>query len=243
MSETRNNAALLQRIHRYHRQLNELAARQTKAKRRILFARQEEAEAAARRDEAKKAQQELIVARKDKENQVAIGEKELAKRRTQLSEAKNNKEYQSLQDQIAVNKANNDALADEAFELMEQAEAYDGTIEKIDGEIVEAQKKIAAAEAQFREENPVLEQDIAHFKAELARAAEELPRAYRPLYDRAVQSYGGELGLAPIVDQSFCGYCRQQIPIRYIAQMCEDQPHICESCGRLVYLPEGYILK
>lgn len=243
MSESQNIPELLQRIHRYHRQLNELAARRTKADRKVQIARKKHQDALARLETVKKEQTQIVLAAREKEKLVAQSEAALAKRRTQLLEAKNNKEHQSLKEQIDTDLASNNRLADEALDLMGKAEEFETHIADVTMEITEAEKGIAASEALVQEEGPILVQDIELFSGKLAETIELLPREYKGIYERMVALYGGENGMAPIVDQSFCGNCRQQIPIRYIAQICENKPFVCQSCGRLIFIPEGFVLK
>lgn len=243
MSETPNVPELLQGIYRFHRQLNELAARQKKADRKVQIAQKKRNDALAALEAVKKEQTELLLAAREKEKLVAQSEAALNKRRTQLSEAKNNKEYQSLKDQIETDQGMNNRLADEALDLMEKAELFEENIASAKEEVAASEKAIVEAEALVREESPILAQDIELFSGKLAETVGRLPREYRGIYERMVAAFGGENGMAPIVDQSFCGNCRQQIPIRYIAQICENKPFVCQSCGRLIFIPEGFVLK
>ena len=243
MSEMKNIPELMERIHRYHRQLNELANRIKNGERKVLIAKKKQADALLALETRKSEQTAILLESKQKETLFSQSEQALAKRRTQLSEAKNNKEYQSLKDQIDSDQATNNRLADEALELLSKAEEYSSEVEKAKAATEEAQRGIAAAEQEIAEERPEIEKDIAHFSSLLTDAVAELPREFRGHYDRLVKNFGGESALSPVVEQSFCGFCRQQIPIRYIAQICENKPFVCQSCGRLLYLPEGYVLK
>ena len=243
MAETKNLPELMERIHRYHRQLNALANRLKNAERKVVIQKKKKDDAVAAFEKTKSEQTDILRQSKEKETLFSQSETALAKRRTQLSEAKNNKEYQSLKDQIDADQLTNNRLADEALELLSKAEDFSSEVDQAKAAVDEADKNIAEAEREIAEEKPEIEKDIAHFNGLLAEAVVELPRDFRGYYDRLVKNFGGEGALAPVVEQSFCGYCRQQIPIRYIAQICENKPFVCQSCGRLLYLPEGFVLK
>lgn len=243
MSETKNLPELMERIHRYHRQLNTLVNRFQSAERKVVIQKKKKEAAVAAFEKTKSDQTDILRQSKEKETLFNQSEAALAKRRSQLSEAKSNKEYKSLKDQIEADQVTNNRLADEALELLSKAEDFSSVVDQAKAAVNEAEKSIAEAEREVADERPEIEKDIAHFNALLAEAVVELPRDFRGHYDRLVKSFGGEGALAPVVEQSFCGFCRQQIPIRYVAQICENKPFICQSCGRLLYLPEGFVLK
>lgn len=243
MSAAQNIPELLQRLHRLHRQINELHSRRTRADRKVTIAQKKLTDAQANLEAVKAEQTELFLAAKEKESLFAQSETALSKRRTQLSEAKNNKEYQSLKDQIDADQLVNNRLADEALELIGKAEDFSAVLDKATKLVEEAKQSIINAEHEVAEEGPMIAADVERFSAKLSEAETELPRDFRGPYERMIKAFGGENGMAPVVDQSFCGNCRQQIPIRYIAQICENKPFICQACGRLLFLPEGYVLK
>lgn len=243
MTETQNTPELLQRIHRLHRQLNELAGRRQRAERRVRAAEKRKNDAIVALEGTKKEQTVLLLQAKERENLFGQSESALTKRRTQLSEAKNNKEYQSLKEQIDADQHINNRLADEVLDLMGKAENYSAEVEKAKTFIAESEAGIATAQKEWEAELPVLDTDIVHFTGALADAVEAMPRDFRGLYKRIVDRFGGEEGMAPVVEQKFCGSCRRQIPIQYIAKLCGNEPFSCQSCGRFLYIPEGFVLK
>ena len=243
MPEKETTQGLLQRIHRIHRQLSVLAARRKETERQVFLRQKKRGVAQDALKKVKEDQKALYLVAKEKEAAFNQSEAGLKKRRGQLFEAKNNKELQSLKDQIEVDQKTNDRLAEEVLELMGKADDFSAEVTKASAAIEAAEKEIVAAQATMDAEIPIITTDVDRLSGELTEAIRAIPRDFRGPYDRVEKSFGGENGLAPVVEHSFCGHCRQQIPIRYVAQICEDIPFTCLSCGRLLYLPEGFVLK
>lgn len=230
-------------IHSLYLQLRTLASRLKAVERKIAVHRSKVAAAKAKSDETKKQYTEILLKARKAEDLFDQSEENLKRRRGQLSEAKNNKEYKSLLEQIADDQVKSDALAEEVLLLTEEAEKFQPQIDVVQEEVNTAKNGLASAEKELAELKPVLLKNADGIKKELK---EQIPKVYREFagpFRRAVEAYGGEEGLAPVeVDGDyFCGSCHLQIPIRFIVNMCQGQPHIC-TCGRFLYLPKDFTL-
>ena len=243
MSEEQTIPELMSRLHSLHRQLKTLASRKTQGEHRIRVQKKKIADATARFDEIKGRHTEMVLKAREKEDRFNQSEEALKRRRTQLNEAKNNKEYQSLKDQISADQMINDKLAEEVLEMEEAASDFAPNVEAAKKEITDAETGLADAQKDLEENAPRIAEDVARINADLAVEEAKLPREFQGFYHRLVKDFGGDTALAPVVEHSFCGNCRQQIPIRYIAQICENKPYVCMACGRLLYLPEGFTIK
>ncbi len=82
----------------------------------------------------------LKVAIDGKQLQLQGGEENVQKRRRQLREAKDNREYQALLEQIAADEMANSVLADEILETMER-------FDEVSKQVVEAEDSVKKAEA------------------------------------------------------------------------------------------------
>ena len=51
----------------------------------------------------------------------------------------------------------------------------------------------------------------------------------------------GEDALAEVAGQ-YCSGCNQMIPLNQINDLLLGRPLVCQGCGRLLYLPEGYTI-
>jgi predicted nucleic acid-binding Zn-ribbon protein len=160
-----------------------------------------------------------------------------------MQEAKTNKEFQALKLQVEADEAANGILADETLFAMEKAEKFASNIPPVEQELQAANEMLEKTQAMITEESPILEEDVVRCSARLKGAEAKLPREFREIYSRLAKSMGGEQSLAQIYDQNFCGGCRQSIPINFIAQVLHGKPVTCKSCGRLLYIPEGFSMK
>ncbi len=104
-------------------------------------------------------------------------------------------------------------------------------------------KQIGDREKIWADEKKVIEDDIRHFSGVLKEEESKLNREYHPVYSRAVEGYGGEDALAPIDNENYCGHCKQKVPIHFVNETLGGKPVVCPSCGRLLYIPEGYTIQ
>ncbi len=221
-----------------------LASRKKQAEHQILVQKKRISDATAHLNAVKEEEQARTLKVREKENLFNASEESLKKRRGQLSEAKNNKEYQSLRDQITLDQRANDLLADEVLEMDEELSKFQkDVVEAARKELDAANEGLATAERELAENAPVIDQDMIDVQEKLKGEEEKLPRDFKGIYQQLVKGLGGENSLAPVVEKTFCGNCRQQVPIQFIAQLSANKPYVCMSCGRLLYLPEGYSIK
>ncbi len=184
--------------------------------------------------------QKLLLVAKEKDKQMTAAEAAIAKRKTQLQEAKSNKEFQALQVQIKADEVANSVLADETLEAMEKAEKYMPNIAAAEVELRKAAEQLEGGKKTFALEEPVIQADVERVNAELRTYEKRLPRDFVELYARLVKHLGGPESLAVVVKNKFCGGCNQQIPINALAQILEEKPITCGSCGRLLFVPEDF---
>jgi predicted nucleic acid-binding Zn-ribbon protein len=78
--------------------------------------------------------------------------------------------------------------------------------------------------------------DVHRLEAELKTAEARLPADAREGYQRVVRSKGCE-GMAQ-VEGEFCSGCHRQITPNMYNSLRLGQIVFCNSCGRLLYLPE-----
>ena len=237
-------AELMGRIHRIHKQISDLRGRLERSPRMLAAQQTNETKIKARLEKVKQEYQNLLKLAKDKEKHFTMSEEAISKRRTQLQEAKNNKEFQALKLQIGADEAANSILADETLEAMEKAEQFYPSVTEIEEELKKSLEIQEKTQKTIDSESPAIQADIERCQKLLEEAEKDIPFKYREPYRRLVQGLGGEQALAPISEQNFCGGCRQLIPINMVSQvLMGENPLLCKSCGRLLYTPEGFIIK
>ncbi|HRF02561.1 MAG TPA: phospholipase [Pirellulaceae bacterium] len=227
---------LLRRLHRILKQRTDLESRLARGPRVLAVSqglvKKCEDELSAAKEKAFKTKQ----AADDRQAQLRQREQRVERLKGMLAEAKNNKEYQNLQEQIAADVQANAVLADEAFELLEALDVCNSQIGDAQGRLEVARKDFSTIQDRIDAEKLVLEQEMARVLAELAEAEEEFPRDLKTDYDRAVKSKG-ENCLA-VVDGQTCGHCYQTLTPQIFNALSMNRTVPCGGCGALLYLPE-----
>ena len=229
---------LLRTLHRIHRQLTDLQGRLDRSPRVLAVQEAAVKSLQAKLDQVEARKQELNREAKAKQQELDLSEQKVGKREKQLQEAKNNTEYQALKDQIAADEMANSVMADEALEMMDKADDFDATVIKAKAERDEAQSKYDGLKQKFDQELPGVQTEVTRLTADLQQYEAMIPAELGELYKRHVREQG-EDAMAP-VDGLFCGGCSQKIPVNMINSLMLEKMTICNSCGRMLYLPEGY---
>ena len=240
MSTVSELTELLGRLDRIQRQLADLHSR---LRRGPLLLKSQDAMAQtlhAKLEQVRTHHKELLLDVKEKEKRNLESENAIARRKMQLSEAKTNKEFQALKSQIAVDEEASSLFADEVLEAMEASEQYEQTVRDAETELQKTIQLFEKTKQQIQTEEPTIRGDIQNYTEQLKTAESELNRDFHEVYDRLVKSHGGDQALSVITNQKFCGGCNQTIPINFIAKVLQGLPVPCSSCGRLLYVPEGY---
>ena len=237
-----NISELMVTLHRYHRQLTELRYRLKKGEQLIEYNKTRLGTAQQELEKRTAEQTRMRLAAKENETRLKTFEEGLKKRRTQLGEAKTNKEHQALKDQIEQDEKTGSTLADEVLAALDEVDKFTPTVDEARKEVERLEKLIAEAQTEYDQERPVIEADIVTYSGRLAKQEEDLPLPFEEPYRRLVEKLGGEEAMAPIVNGNYCGHCNTLIPIHFVADICNGRPFTCQACGRLLYVPEDYVI-
>ena len=200
------------------------------------------AEAEARRDELKARLDKMHAEIREAEGRYNLIDAAIQKRKAQLDQAKNYKEYVSLTDQIADDQRRNNALADEILAQVEKAEEFAPQLAAAEEAIAAARAAQTEVEKELRELVPELKEGSEHLQGELRREIKEVDPEFAPPLREALRAFDGDEALAPVEGEYFCGGCRMEIPMQYIVALCEGKPYTCGSCGRFIYLPKDFTI-
>jgi len=182
----------------------------------------------------------LVAEAKKKEQDVAVHDQAIAKRKQQLQEAKTNKDYQALLLQIQTDEAARGALDDGALEAMEKADKFANNFSPAEAEVQKAQELYETTKKKFLAEKPHIESEIADYNGQLQAEEVKLPKEFREVYNRLIRSVGGANALAVVENQKYCGGCNHQIPVNSLAHILAKKPVTCSSCARLLYVPTDF---
>jgi uncharacterized protein len=238
LSQTNVSTDTLRKLHRIHRQLGDLKERLERGP-RVAKAHQANLDRIEKQlEDARTKLKALRVAGDAKQLLLQTGEAAVQRRRHQLLEAKSNTEYQALKDQIAADEMANSVLADEALELMEKLDEAAKVVAAAEAAAAKARDEADKHRQDYEGQAPSIQGDLRRLEAELQAAEGELNGDFLALYQRLVRAKGGD-ALAPIHGE-FCGGCNQHVPLNMCAGLILSKPVCCKSCGRLLYMPEGY---
>jgi predicted nucleic acid-binding Zn-ribbon protein len=237
-SQTNAATEALRTLHRIHKQLGDLKERLDRGP-RMVRARQANLEKLETHlDKVKSEDHALMVMIDDKNMQLASDEAAVERRRQQLREAADNKQYQALKDEIAAHEMANSVLTDEILEAMDRQDELKRKTAEAEAAVAKSQEEVRKAQQEVESQTPIVQGDIERLQLELKDCESSLPGDFRQLYSRMVRAMG-EDALAP-VEGEYCGGCNQHIPVNNINDLMLGEPKTCKSCGRLLYLPENY---
>ncbi|MDR1491588.1 MAG: hypothetical protein LBT05_02525 [Planctomycetaceae bacterium] len=234
---------VLSEIHQIQRQLTDLNSRLSRGPKLIRSQENAAQQVTARLEEVRAEYRQLRQQAKFKEEQLSQHEAALARRKTQMQEAKNNKEFQALKLQLSADEATDSALADEALAALEKTEKFALNVEAIEQELWQINETLKKTQESFSKEVPAIQENVARCSERLKEEEKKLSGDFLSIYHRLTRTMGGDQALASIAGEQFCGGCRQIVPINFIAQVVQGKPVTCKSCGRLLYVPEGFTVK
>lgn len=191
-------------------------------------------------EKTREEHQKLLLYAKEKERQMVAAEAALEKRKTQMNEAKTNKEFQALKSQVAADEVANSVLADEVLEAMEKTEKFAPKVDEAEAEWKKAGELLEATQKNTAQEQPVIKADIARLTEELQANEKRLPGDFHEVYGRLIKHLGGHEAIAVVVKNKYCGSCNQLIPINSLARILQQKPVTCSCCARLLYVPKDF---
>jgi predicted nucleic acid-binding Zn-ribbon protein len=238
MSAENVSTDVLRTLHRIHRQLGDLRSRLERGPRQIQAC---EASVAFREEQLSQARGAAKTARMTadrKQLQLKVGEDKIEELKRKLISIGSNREYQALKDQIAAQEMTNSVLTDEILEELERIDQQQGKIDQAEEVLGKARQKAEQVRSEVQQEEPLIREDLARLEGELKDCEAALPSEIREVYQRVVR-HRGEDALAA-VENEYCSGCHQHVPVNVCAEIMLSHPMFCRTCGRLLYMPEGY---
>lgn len=226
----------LRTLHRIHRQYSDLRDRLERGPRQVRAAEANVKKCEGDLQQAKDAFKQAKLAADEKQLQLRSREAKLAEFQVKLFAAQSNKEYQLLKDQMAADKQANSVLADEILEALERLDQLQAAVKTAEENLGKTKDELSKVRNRVNEQQQGLEGELARVKAELHAAEDLLDGDFKPNYMRLSRSMG-EDSLAP-VEGECCGGCSQVLTPQTLNALRLDKPLFCQSCGRLLYLPE-----
>lgn len=172
--------------------------------------------------------------RKEKDNQLRIGQETLKRTRERLLEVKTNREYQSILKEIETLETKNSHIEDEIISLLEELDVFE--------------KGVKTKEADLDVQRHRYEEDKAKMEKELNSIAEELDICARKsgeirkkipadILRKYEQIKSAKRGVAVVsVWKEVCGGCYMSIPPQLYNELQKSNVLItCPNCSRIIY--------
>lgn len=168
----------------------------------------------------------------------------IEKLRASLSNTKTNKEYSAILVQISAEKAEVAKIETGVLEQMQSAETMAKTVGGLKEQIATEEQGLNKIKSELSEKVSGITSQITALEARRKEAAANVPAEALRQYDRVSQKYPGD-AMAPLeydesdLDSVSCGACFIGLNVEHLnALRGRDAVRRCDSCSRILYLPE-----
>ncbi|MDB4331576.1 C4-type zinc ribbon domain-containing protein [bacterium] len=227
---------LLRKLHRIHRQLNDLQGQLDRCPRQIQAGEHLVQQASAEKEQLQASLKTATMACDDKQLQLQSREAKIAELEGKLNSAASNREFTLLKEQIAADLQANEVLSDEILEALEN-------IDQLQSSIREATEKENTQQSEQADRITEVEKREAELRSEVERIQDELQSSEKEIPASAIEDYRritearGEEALAPVDDES-CGGCYQTLTTQLIDRLRMSLLIRCPNCNAFLYAPE-----
>ena len=231
-----NYASVLRELHRIHIQLSDLRERLERGPKQVKAHEANVGRCEAEVTRLKNEQKAARVAADQRQLQLKSSEGKIIDLRVKLNQAKTNREYQALRDQIAADEMAGSVLQDEILEMMEKADEFKKSIAEAEQNLQKAKDEMNRVQQTVRDQHGMLDVDVQRLQGELTEGEKNLPPDLREHYLRMVRGRGAD-GMA-MVEGENCGGCDQLLTPNTRSSLMMEKLVFCQVCGRMLYLPE-----
>ncbi len=187
----------------------------------------------AKHDEWKRVRQE----REEKEQQVSKLEQQMENLQQAARQARSNREYSEYLLKVEEVRHRIRKAEDELLDFMEAEDRTFQEWKAAEKTFKEKVKNLDQQRAELKDRQAHLQGKLAELEARRAESIQRLPKDVRELYHYIASNRGG-LAMAAVRDQT-CTACHIQLrPRVYQSLKLMEDLIQCESCSRILYLPE-----
>jgi predicted nucleic acid-binding Zn-ribbon protein len=186
---------------------------------------------------------QLQVKRKEKELDLTTKEESIKKSQNQLFQLKTNREYQAKLTEIASLQADASILEEDVIKILEQIEGVDAQMKEAKVKLTEQEKVFKEQEVKLSSQMKEIEVEVSELQARRNLLIKDIDRATLSKYEKLIKTRSG-LALSAIdVENENCGACHMRVTAQKINEIkMYDQLVFCESCVRILYIPEDFRL-
>jgi predicted nucleic acid-binding Zn-ribbon protein len=224
---------ILRDLHRIHTQMTDMRARLERCPKQLDAAQTRLVRAESAHELQKSAIQQLTLASKKEE--LLLGEREarVETLQSKLKECSTNKEYQTLNNEIAAINETVSSLSDDILQLYDNLETEQSTLNSLHMDIEGSRTSLTETELHIVQEESTLTTENARITMQLESAEDNLPSEFHSEYRRMTQARGAE-GLAEVTDNC-CGTCFQQISLQMESELRVGKMVQCKACAAILY--------
>ncbi|MCI0340336.1 MAG: hypothetical protein L0216_04180 [Planctomycetales bacterium] len=165
-------------------------------------------------------------------------EGQIQKLQLALNQAKTNKEYTVLKNEIGSKKAEVSQFEDKVLAAMQKSEAAAAEVRGLEAEAKRAGGELQALDKEVAGEVGKIEAQLRDLEAKRAEKSKGLEPEALARYDRILEGRGGQ-ALAAVVDGACQGCGKNLTPQEENALLAGHGLVICRACTRILYTPEG----
>nr|MBN2278429.1 hypothetical protein [candidate division Zixibacteria bacterium] len=181
---------------------------------------------------------ESKIIQKNLELEVAAKQEELKKLQGQMMSIKTNKEYDALISQIDNVKEAINERETKILELIEKVDKLEGNIEDFKKKSDETREQNEKQLGILQEKMDSVGSKISNMVVQRDHIVEKVPKKTMSIYNRVHKVRGGEVVV--IVKKRACGSCYKALPPHMIQEIKRgDQIITCDNCGRMLVWQDG----
>ncbi|MCK4244182.1 MAG: hypothetical protein KAX20_01000 [Candidatus Omnitrophica bacterium] len=189
-------------------------------------------------EERKKEIQAAELARRKLELELREKEEDLQKFQLQLNEAKTNKEYSTLLQQIKELKETNSQRESRILEMMDGQDALHQQEKKELSLLKEENERLAEEEEKVAAEIETLKSQLKEQEDKRKLLSANVNNADLSLYEKIGGSKKNNLAIAEIKGET-CSGCFMKLPSSVVENVRKGKEFVlCENCSRILYLSE-----
>lgn len=184
--------------------------------------------------EFEKTLKDIQLKLKEKELELSQKEVQVKKLDGQLSQVKTNKEYTTLQQEIASLKADNSLLEEAIIHILDEVEAAKDETRQEKEKFASLSKSFLEKDSALVAQEKNLQNQLADLKRQRDETVSQLPPELGELYNRIAMKKQG-LALA-LVSGEVCTACQMQLRPQLINEIrIGENIVVCENCSRILY--------
>jgi predicted nucleic acid-binding Zn-ribbon protein len=187
--------------------------------------------------------------RRAAESSIADSQEKLKKYQQQINKVSTQREYGALLQEIDGAKAQIASFEEQAFAALEKLDQTQRDLAALRESFKELDVRYAAELARWEAEKPAVAAKVAELEARIAGFKEKLPRGLFSQFERIRERHGGT-ALAPIrllerpggkgPREWHCGACNYRVRPQVVVEIRNSNDLVqCDSCKRILYLPEA----